>query len=260
MPVFPIGFFLVADERDLPSASGLVSYVLILTLVLGVALATYPALEKVRAEQIKEAAVANQSLSWHLARLGSILRIEEKNLARKLHKDIQGTLVASALRLQQALETSNNPKRAIEKIRKDVARAVEQISQPEDVLELKKYLRNLNAGWNPVFRIEARVSPELLRQVNADPICLAAIADLLSEFATNSVKHGAATKGTVEFELVSEDVVRLTFENNGKPLPSNLKVGLGTQLAMSLVIDSSYESKSIGIRFTADLAISQAKV
>lgn len=260
MPVFPIAFFLVADERDLPSASGLVSYVLLLTAVLGVALATYPALEKARSELIKEAAVANQSLSWHLARLGSILRIEEKNLGRKLHKDIQGTLVASALRLQQALEKKSNPKTAIEKIRKDVANAVELIGQPETPLELKKYLRNLNSAWKPVFQIETKLKPELMTQINHDPICLAAISDLLAEFATNSVKHGSSTKGSVEFELVGKDVIRLTFENNGKPLPAKLKSGLGTQIAASLVIDASYETKNDGVRFTTDLAISPAKV
>lgn len=260
MPVFPIVFFLVADERDLPSASGFVSYVLLLTIVIGVALATYPALEKARAELIAEAAVANQSLSWHVARLGSVLRIEEKNLARKLHKDIQGTLVASALRLQQTLEKKRNPKAAIEKIRKDVAEAVQQISQPESPLELKKYLRNLNAGWKPVFQIEPKISAGLLKQINNDPVCLASISDLLAEFATNSVKHGSSTKGTVEFELVSEDVVRLTFENNGKPLPENLKSGLGTQILMSMVITAAYETKNDGVRFTVDLAISPAKV
>lgn len=260
MPVFPMVFFLVADERDLPSVSGLVTYVLILTVVLGVALAIYPALERARTELITEAAVANQSLSWHLARLGSVLRIEEKNLARKLHKDIQGTLVASALRLQQALEKKRSPKSAIEKIRKDITRAVELISEPETPVELKKYLRNLNAGWKPVFQIETQISSELLRQINADEICLAAIADLLAEFATNSVKHGSATKGTVEFALVAEDMVRLTLENNGKPLPDKLKSGLGTQIAMSQVINASYQPKKDGVRFTADLAISRAKV
>ena len=260
MPAFPITFFLVADERDLPEVAGFVSYLIILAIVLVGALAIYPALEKARNELIGEAALANQSLAWHLARLGSVLRIEEKNLARKLHKDVQGTLVASALRLQQALEKRRNPKAAIEKIRRDVALAVEQLSQSETPLDLKKFVRNLNAGWKPVFEIEIRVEKTLLNQINRDPICLATISDLLGEFATNSVKHGASSKGAVEITLVRDDVMRATFENNGKPLPEKFKSGLGTQLALAQVINAGYESRETGVRFTADLAIATAKV
>lgn len=260
MPTFPIAFFLAADERDLPSASGLVSYILILVLVIGVALAIYPALEKARRELIDEAAEANQSLTWHLARLGSVLRIEEKNLARKLHKDIQGTLVASALKLQKALDGKRNPRAAIQKIQRDVAEAVKQITKPETPLELRRYVKNLNAGWKPVFQIEITVDQELLDKINADPICLAAISDLLGEFATNSVKHGASTKGSVYFQLQTVDVLRVTFENNGRPMPKNAKTGLGTQMAMSLVIDARTESKIDGVRFSVDLALANTKV
>lgn len=255
MPTFPIAFFLVADERDLPSAAGLVSYIMILTVVVGSVLALYPAIERARRELIHEAAEANTALSWNLARLGSILRIEERNLARKLHKDVQGTLVASALRLQRSLELQKSPKAAIEKIRTDLTKAVMRIFESEPPLELTKFIRRLNAGWKPVFAVKLISSNETLQKVNADLVLLAAISDLVSEFATNSVKHGSASSGIVELELISEHVLRVHCENNGKPLNGKIKPGLGTKMATSMAIRTAYQTRQNGVRFSADLAL-----
>lgn len=255
MPTFPIAFFLAADERDLPSAAGLVSYILILTVVAGLVLAIYPAIERARREIINEVAQANSTLAWNLARLGSILRIEERNLARKLHKDIQGTLVASALRLQRIIEERKNPKAAIEKIRKDLSKAVLTILEPDKPLELTKLIKRLNAGWKPVFELKLMSSSDTLQRVNSDLVALAAISDLVSEFATNSVKHGAASSGTVELELISEQILRVHCENNGRPLPNKIKPGLGTKLATAMAIRIDFETLRNGVRFSADLAL-----
>lgn len=248
-------FSLAADERDLPSAAGLVSYILILAVVVGLVLAIYPAIERARREIINEVAQANSTLAWNLARLGSILRIEERNLARKLHKDIQGTLVASALRLQRIIEERKNPKAAIEKIRKDLSKAVLTILEPDKPLELTKLIKRLNAGWKPVFELKLMSSSDTLQRVNSDLVALAAISDLVSEFATNSVKHGAASSGTVELELISEQILRVHCENNGRPLPNKIKPGLGTKLATAMAIRIDFETLRNGVRFSADLAL-----
>lgn len=251
----PSLLFVYLDQADMTQILGLLLYTVTIAVVLGAAIAFYPALDRARQEVLQQLEELNASYSWHLARLGSQLRMEEKQLARKLHKDVQGALVASALKLQADLVKGKSTLASIKKIRSQLLGALVELTEVEKPRPLKLFFKTLNQGWSPVFKISLTVEQALVERIEKDAVCLAAIQDLTGEFVTNAVKHGEATEGSVLITEVSQDILSIVFENNGKPFPADRTPGLGTRIALSQVISANFENTAQGVRFTTRLAI-----
>ena len=89
-----------------------------------------------------------------------------------------------------------------------------------------------------------------------DKVCLQTVNEFISEFATNSVKHGKASLGDIKIEQVDEKIIKLTMVNNGLPLPTQITHGLGSQMVLQQSLSVVHENlPGGGIYFAATIPI-----
>jgi two-component sensor histidine kinase len=92
----------------------------------------------------------------------------------------------------------------------------------------------------------------------ADSICSQTINDFISEFATNSVKHGKATHGEITIEQFEEMEIKITMINDGLLLPAKIKHGLGSIMVLQQSLSVVHENLSDGrVYFAATIPISK---
>jgi hypothetical protein len=66
-----------------------------------------------RQQILRDSERVNKQLRWELARANALVWQEQQELSTALHRDIQGTMLASAFRLKQVIETVEIPVRQL---------------------------------------------------------------------------------------------------------------------------------------------------
>lgn len=232
-------------------------YVVGIVLISCWVLAFYSGLQFARLETLNSLAKLNEELSWSAARLGAKLWNEQKKLASIVHKDIQGALIASALKFRKDIEDGKNAEDAIRQIRTLVEGTEELVNSNPDQIDLKREIQKLNELWEGIFCLSLDVDDETYQRIQKDLICEESVNNFIGEFATNSVKHGKATKANVQIKMNGKNKLSLIFENNGEPLKLGRTAGLGTKMAQQQSLSVEYSNlPSGGVSFKAILPIS----
>ncbi len=218
-------------------------------------LAIIAGVREARQAVIDDITHSNERLEWSRARLASYLWGEQGTLALALHKDVQGTLMAAAMKLKMSRDAGQNDAKAIDEIRTTVLEAAEFVITPSEAPAIETCVANLNERWQGVFRIEFGANTDAMMRLDADSTCRRIVADLLAEVVTNAVKHGQATMATVTLALVAPDVIRLVSENNGRSLAAHPGTGLGSRMLSAVSLDQGFENVPGGVRMWANIPI-----
>ena len=251
---FVISF--VGISLDIPTNNVFLIYLSSIAIFLIWALAIYIALRNARDEVLENLQSTNEKIGWSAARLGAQLWNEKQRMAHVIHKDIQGALISSALKLKSDLTNQLDTSDSLARIRQIVQGSTDLLSKPVEAMSTQRNVKNLNNLWSDVFNLDLTIDEALEQRIKQDPICQQAVNDLVTEFITNAVKHGQATKGTANFELVDTNILQMTLTNNGLPLPENPQSGLGSQMVAAQTMSVAYKNLlSMGIEFTCKLPI-----
>lgn len=255
IPEFALSF--TAAPQGIGRAA-LILYIVLVTQVLMWLLALIAGVRRARAEVIARLRGANAQLMWQRTRLAQYLWGHQNVVAVALHKDVQGTLMAAAMKLKLSRDAGRNDVDAIDDIRATVLEAAEFVTTPVDAPPLRTSIAQLNQRWAGIFEVFFDLDDETaatVSRVDADALARRITADLLAEFVTNAVKHGSATNARVTLSKVSDDVVRLGATNNGRPMPDHPELGLGARMMIAVTVDRGFENVDGGVRLWADIPV-----
>ena len=237
--------------------AGTASIYIVATFV-GWTLALYPAAVAASSEQIAQIRLVNAELGWQVARYNTRALAQQRRVAKAIHKDVQGVLVASAAKLQAAVANGVDFETALKAIEPTIQGLTKLIEPEQKEVDLRSSLESLRDLWRGVLEIEYDMRSSLVKQISADPICSEAVVDFVTEFATNSIKHGSARWLSVTVTQPTASTVQLRLRNDGGSLRSETPAtaGIGMRLLASQCIEFRVESLDEGgIELTALLPL-----
>lgn len=206
-----------------------------------------------RQQILRDSERVNRQLRWELARANALVWQEQQELSTALHRDIQGTLLASAFRLKQVIETGGDAGAAIDEIRTILGDSVSRLKATSGPETLHHVFAELMDRWTGVLEIRTSYPGTTRAVIEKDRVVMRAIRDIASEFATNSIKHGRAHIMTVSLALPSDHEVGLTLTNDGDTMGDIVSPGLGTILIENLATAVSYAPVDAGVSLTITL-------
>jgi len=149
-------------------------------------------------------------------------------LARVLHNQVQGEVLALALRLrlgsageEEVAALTGRVERMLKEAVLPDGDAVEVLS-PEDV---ERNARLAIESWSRAIRVECRDEPEVWAWLAERPQASAVLLDAAVEGLTNAVRHGASGSAALEFRRTPEGV-RLELRSPGRLRPG-VEAGFG---------------------------------
>lgn len=253
--------FLLLDPRlpsnlMLPRSSEIFLYLFVIGTIIPWLFAVYSAIKFARSEILEDIRQTNEKLNWSNARLGAKLWAEQKKLAAMVHRDIQSALISTALKFKKDVESGVDPDTAARQIRELVEGTSKAIYSEIDFLDPRAEVEKLNNLWDGIFKISVDISAQTNSKILQDKVCLQTVNEFISEFATNSVKHGKASLGDIKIEQVDEKIIKLTMVNNGLPLPTQITHGLGSQMVLQQSLSVVHENlPGGGVYFAATIPI-----
>jgi signal transduction histidine kinase len=210
-------------------------------------------IQAARQQVLRDSKRVNKQLRWELARANALVWQEQQELSTALHRDIQGTLLASAFRLKLVIESGGDTGAAIDEIRTILDDSVNHLLTTGGPETLHHVFAELVDRWTGVLEIRTTYSASTRATIETDRVVMRAIRDISGEFATNSIKHGRAQVMSVTLSLQSDHEVELTLTNDGKPLDTESAAGLGTILIENLATAVSYAPVDQGLSLTITL-------
>jgi signal transduction histidine kinase len=231
----------------------LVTYGCILGLVVGWGLAILAGLRQVREAMLAELAVLNDELDWNLTRMQSQVWADQKALALTLHSDVQGMLLAAALKLRSALDTPDSDSKApdtgnlavLDEVQAMVTGVLDVETLETDAASIEQIVGRLNDTWDQLISMSLEASPDVLARVNSDPVALRVLDDIITEFQTNSVKHGKATRTDVIITLPQRGIAKIEMRNDGSREPVASSTGLGLQFLQSVTLKYRFDTAPV---------------
>lgn len=244
---------LIAPPAD--DYPAVVAYSALIGMLMLTAIAAGPGLRAARNEAIEEITRSNRNLQWQIARLNAQLLTEQKAVARALHRDVQGVLVAASLRLEEAVRRGESIEDAGREVRELIELATNFAIARQPLPLTAVLIENLQDLWLSVLDIDVTLPDTVVRALDTDTIARRGFADVAGEFCVDSVKHGHAHTVRISAAGLSSDALTLTMENDGLPLTPDAPSGLGDEVFASSLLSFRRENIDGGIRATAELPL-----
>jgi signal transduction histidine kinase len=232
-------------------------YIILLALPLLSVLALTPGVREARKEVLSDLEANNRELSWLSARLSAELWADRRAIAKSLHQDVQGVLIAAAFRLQRALDRGENIAEATDEVYEIMAMAANFVVSPSEPATMAFAVENLKDRWNGILEISYEATAEAASLVSQDRIVRQLLQEILGEFAVNSVKHGLASTASVVLTADGSRTLQLEFENNGIHISDEVKFdGLGSRMMVTMGVNGRFENlPGIGVRLYAEIPV-----
>lgn len=222
-----------------------------------IALALLAGLSAERIRVLNEIAEVNGNLRWELASIQGQLQIYRKQLARSIHNDVQAVFIASAMKLQNALNTDGVNQELISEITKNLQEIEIVYRDNKKVPTLSEALAELKSFWGNGVAINCDFDSPTEELLIENEILRATLIDVCSEAVINAVKHASATQ--IDIKLThDESVLELSVLNNGRPLRSKFIEGAGLQMTRELSVVSEIQQVSDGTLLFVALPITRA--
>ncbi len=232
------------------------------TVVLGIPvfsfLAFTPGLERARQEVLAELLAVNAELEWFNARLGARLWNERKTIAKSLHRDVQGVLVAAAVRLERAIDDGEEAEQAMSEVRELIELATSFVVQPQTAPRVDAMLERLCTQWQGVLTVDANLDEALADSLNRDVVARLAFFEIAAEFMMNSVKHGQSRHISITADVEPEHrTLSLSMHNDGIQLSDAAQpAGLGSKMVDAMTITHELaNSAGGGVLLRAELPV-----
>lgn len=238
-----------------PSRSPLlIIYGLCLGGLMGWLFAIITGMHGTRISMLHELSEKNLELAWVNARMQSELWSEQKRLAMSLHNNVQGMLLAAALKLRVAAESSAQTQDLTE-VRSLVQKAIDFEFTSNEKITLSKVIEALENSWGELIEVSVITDSKTATLINADQILVRTLNDVLSEFTTNAIKHGSAKSVSVRIQQLDDRNIHVELLNDGKPQRAGATEGMGTAFMKSVAVSSSILALPTGFGITLVLPV-----
>jgi len=210
---------------------------------------------------VDELGTMDERLAWFQVRAQSQLWLDQKRLAMTLHTDVQGTILAAAMRLKNALaEGPDAAQRVIPAVHKAITKSLQLEYAGARPVTLISVVAAVNSTWSTLTSLTLSAAPDVTQAIERDPLALEVVSELIKELHLNSFKHGRATECAVELTWGQSDTVTITMKNNGSPLEPRIsgEGGLGDSFLSSVTLTSSITDGAGGVVVEMTIPIARA--
>ena len=225
-------------------------------IILCISLALLAGLGAERIRVLDEIADVNRNLRWELASIQGQLQIYRKQLARSIHNDVQAVFIASAMKLQNALNTDGVNQDLISEITQNLQEIEIVYRDNKKVPSLSWAMAELKSFWGTGVSIQCEFDSLTEELLIENEILRTTLIDVCSEAVINAVKHASATQIDIKLSR-NESVLELSVLNNGKPLRSKFNEGSGLQMTRELSVVSEIRQVSDGTLLFVALPITR---
>lgn len=249
----------VIYQMSVPIAetAGFVAAIAIIAVVVGWITALTEGLRVGRAELLARIADANSDIDWRQVRLQSEIWLEQQRIAQLLHTDVQGALIAGALKYVREIENGEDTNAAKHEFRILVSHAVnEALTLPREV-GLDAALNYLTNRWSGAVNLSVKLEPHVWARLADDEVAVRVADGIVNEAITNAIKHGHARDVQVRFETPEDDVLCIIVSHQGEVVrddPGEAQgMGLGIKLIKAVALD--LELRNVGDSVGAELRV-----
>jgi signal transduction histidine kinase len=185
---------------------------------------------------------AVDELKREVITLNSSYRQLQQGISRALHGPVQEAVTSALLKLEST-DSSESQVSLAEDLRLRISKSLELLDAPtQAVTDVRKVLEDLKELWSDAVDITFKLDPEELTLLQLHPWTSGVLGELAREACSNAIRHGNATKISIEVETSrATNSARLRVENNGEAIPENPKDGLGSQFFDEVCLDWSRE-------------------
>jgi len=243
---------------DRPGFASLKTTLLVLdpiaNIILCFTLALLAGLNAERTRVLNEIVDANQNLRWELASLQGQLQIHRKQLARSIHNDVQAVFIASAMKLQNAINNGEVSQSLISEITLSLREIEVVYSDKKQVPSLTNAMDDLKSFWGNGVSINCSFDSATEKILTENEILRATLIDVCSEAVINAVKHASATK--IEITLFrDESVLNVNVLNNGESIRPEIIEGSGMQMTKEVSVAHELRKVENGTLLSVSLPI-----
>lgn len=210
-------YLFLSATTDLPSLAGVIVVMVVLWFSALIALA------KSAAAQLQQTTRAlhttNESYQAQAAGLDEATTALKRRVGTVLHGELQGRIVANALRLDLAAR-SDQPQARIDAVDQvineltDIQSQLAHLTTIEITSEtLRANLQTICDRWHGVVDIHVAPITDELEELLADEC--ASITEIVREGINNAAKHGAATEAWVNLSAPDHERIEIVIRDNG---------------------------------------------
>jgi signal transduction histidine kinase len=193
-------------------------------------------------------------LAWQVAHLRERSFQNKRKLAAALHGQVQAKLASTYLQLSALDQADPKLDSKIEPLFTELAKTIESIdSQDSSSHDLVEMFQKVSGNWFNIAQIQMLAEPQMIAQIHQDQVCTSTLVDLIPELCFNGIKHGKATRISINFKFKGDRVLELIVSNDGIVDESALGMGLGSKLLNEVTI--FWERKTEG-----DLAVTHVEL
>lgn len=179
--------------------------------------------------------------------------LDQKMLATELHGSLQASLHAAALQLAQIEKPTTKD---LEKVKSAVELALSTLGETAylEGQTFEELLEDISLVWEGSCEIDYKINPAALAALKQDQRCARCAIEVARESITNAIKHGQATKISLEIGK-TRGLISLKVINNGAN-PERLEPGLGSNIVAELTHTAKLIQKDGKVVFTATIPLS----
>jgi signal transduction histidine kinase len=225
------GYVIISAGEFSGEAVVTIVYLTVIVQFVSWALALPPALRAGQAEILGDLVHTTSELGQVRSRAEVRLRREKQQLAAIVHGDIQSTLMAAALKLQQPELVPADVTRIIDTTRDTITTSIRQLRSDSTPRMFKSLRSDLQAAWDGLVVIDWEVHTGVQKAVNSDPELAETLWQVCREAVANAVKHGRASTVAIRMAIVSQPgLLRVEVADNGHAATSASYAGGGSRL------------------------------
>lgn len=170
-----------------------------------------------------------------------------------LHGSVQSALTAAVNRLNNAKEIDEF---TVQMVNQDLMRAELAInSEQSTVVNTEESFRELQDVWVDICDIELRVSVRAKRALSRNSDTSFCVNEIAKEAISNAVRHGSAKSAVIEVDRLEDDLLQVEITNDGIPLRSQEKPGIGSEMLDEICLNWALENSGKKVRLIANLPV-----
>lgn len=229
-------------SRDVMQAS--VYYVT----VISIAVAAFNSVLASREQVLSRTAEATEELQRHLVRTRQVDWFHQRALSNLLHGPVQSAVEAAAHRLDAEARQTSSSSDVIDRVRQDLLETLDVLQTPaERTTDLQTGLARIAATWEGICEVSFSVDSESVQALGQDPIARSCALSVITEAASNSVRHGHARHMSVEMRHAA-GALEIVICDDGRESEANSAAGLGSAFLDDCSLRWSLSDESPGHR------------
>lgn len=204
-----------------------------------------------RDQLITELTQSADNLARSLIRRKQTQWLQNKSLSRALHGPVQTAMNIAAIRIDEALRQGDVNAGMIDGVRADLISSLDVLSHSEGaVVSIDQGMNRIKETWDGICEIDISISPESIKQLDADVILRSCFIDIVTEAVSNAIRHGEANKVSITVMVEDRNVI-LDIRDNGVAVLSVNAPGLGSTQLDDCTLSWTLQSLVSGHRLTA---------